>query len=284
MQNTLFDREPTWLMDALRGIATYRFLTVAQLAALVDVPVAEVTPLVETLTARGILLVLEPVHQAPETERSPAYALTRAGARLLALRGAARVEVPDRRKSLLTLAHDLARNTLGVVLHVLARRGQLTLLRFEMARARIADAVQVLVRGRVVRIPLVADAYVVLGPAEHPTALLVEVDRGTVSAKRMREKFLGYYRWWYEHGPLRRFGLQSLRIATIASTTARMQRLRELARAATGGRAPGLFWFGTESLVSLDAPETLLAPTWTTAGDEAPRSLLQSGSTGEADG
>ena len=283
MQNTLFDREPAWLMDALRAIATYRFLTVVQLAALVDVPAAEVTPLVEALTARGVLLVLEPVHRALEAG-APAYALTRSGARLLARGGSASVDVPDRRKSLLMLAHDLARNTLGVVFHVLARRGQLSLLRFEMARARIADAVQVLVRGRVVRVPLVADAYAVLGPAEHPTALLVEVDRGTVSAKRMREKFLGYYRWWYEHGPLRRFGLQSLRIATIASTTARMQRLRDLAREATGGHAPGLFWFGTESLVSLAAPETLLAPMWTTAGDEPPRALLQTNSTSGADG
>lgn len=284
MQHTLFDPVPAWLMDALRALATYRFLTVAQLAALVDVPIVEVTPIVEALTARGILLVLEPVHRALETGRAPAYALTRAGARLLAQAGSAPVAVPDRRKSLLMLTHDLARNTLGVVLHVLARRGQLSLLRFEMARARIADAVQVLVRGRVVRVPLVADAYAVLGPAEHPTALLVEVDRGTVSARRMREKFLGYYRWWYEHGPLRRFGLQSLRIATIASTTTRMRRLRELAREATAGRAPGLFWFGTESLVSLDAPETLLAPMWTTAGDEAPRALLHTGSTSGADG
>lgn len=285
MQNTLFHPRPAWLVAALQALATYRFLTVAQLAALVDVPATEVVPVVEALAVDGVLVALDPTRQVTESEGVPAYALTRAGARQLALVSeSARVDVPDRRKSLLMLGHDLARNTFGVVLHVLSRRGRLPLLRFETARARIADAAHVLVRGRVVRVPLVADAYAVLGPADHPTALLVEVDRGTVSAKRMRQKFLGYYRWWYEHGPSRRFGLQSLRVVTLANTTARMQRLRVIAREATEGRAPGLFWFGTEAMVSLDAPETFLMPTWTTAGDDAPRALIDAGSTNEADG
>ena len=274
-QSHLLPSRPAWFPSALRSLAAWSFLTLPQLAALLATPKVELATQMPPLVTEGVVATLEPTRHLGESTSTPAYALTRFGARLLAAATASPVaRVPSARKSLLTLRHDLARNELGVALTTLARRGQITLHRFEVARARIADAIHVLDCGTMRRIPLVADAFAVVGPSNRPTALLVEIDEGTVSAKRMREKFHGYYRWWLEGGPLRRFGFQSLRVLTLANTRTRVERLRTLAREATEDRAPGLFWFGHLDDVSVETPERLLGLVFRTAGDEALRTLL----------
>lgn len=275
MQNSLFHPRPAWLPDAAEALARYEFLTAVQLAALVRADHALVAHVVESLVREGLLERLSP-HPGFEVKTpAPAYALTRLGARELA-RVEGHAERPTRRKrSSFTLAHDLERNAFGVVLELLSRQRALDLQRFETTRARIADVAHLLLAGEARRVPLVADALALVEVDGIRTGLLVEIDRGTVSTRRMEEKYRGYHAWWREGGPHRRFGIQSLRVLTVVPHKRRLRQLHAAALEATAGRGSGLFWFGEDSLVDVEAPERLLASKWTVArSDPAPEPLF----------
>lgn len=231
--------------------------------------------MLDGLVEERLLARLRPASVVADDGRHPAYALTRGGARLLAASTGQLVpRVPNPRKSLYMLAHELVRNELGIVFERLHRDGVLRLLRWETARAKIADVVQIVDHGRIVRVPLVADALAVVEAGGKPSALLVEVDMGTVSIARMRTKYAGYLSWWKSGGPARRFGLKSLRVVTIAPNENRLTRLREAAMEATEGRSGGLLWFGEQANVDVDRQGRLLDPAWTNASAAEPRRAL----------
>lgn len=200
---------------------------------------------------------------------STAYALALRGARLLAeLTGDEPVPV-GRARSAAMLDHELLKNDLAVVLQLLGAQDAIELLGWKTARAEIADAV-VLVRGKVrERVALVADALAVIATPMGPTALLVEIDMGTVPVARMRTKYEGYAAWWRGGGPERRFGTKSLRVLTIAKHEARTARLRAAAAEGVGSDAHGLLWFASADVLDPDAPEKLFAPRFSTAHPSA---------------
>ncbi len=259
MQQTLLPPEPPWLPALLGALASHECLATHQLAALVPVAEAAVGPVLECLLRRRQVRSLD--HGAS----SRGYALTLRGARLLAeLTGEEAPAVP-RAKSSALLSHELTKNDLAVVLHLLDGAGRLNLLRWETARDALADAVTVVRGTKAQRIPLVADALAVVDAGAGPTALLVEIDMGTVSLARMKTKYEGYVAWRKIGGPERRFGTKSLRVLTIAAQPTRMVRLRATAAEAAGSEAPGFLWFATADVLDVDAPETLFAPRFTTA-------------------
>lgn len=276
MQDSLFHPRPSWLPEAIEALARYEFLTARELAALVHADVAHVADLMEGLAHDGLVERLVPHAGFEATTPAPAFALTRLGVRELArLDGHDDRLVPRTKRSPMTLAHDLERNTFGVVLELLARRKHLRLLRFETARSKIADVTHLLAQGEVHRIPLVADALALVEVVGVRTGLLIEIDRGTVAARRMEEKYRGYHAWWREGGPHRRFGIESLRVLTVVPHKRRLRQLHAAALEATAGRGSGLLWFGEKSLVDLDRPEKLLSAGWTVArSDSAPEPLF----------
>ncbi len=269
MQNSLFHPRPAWLPDAAKAIAKHECLTAKQLAALLCADPVEVGRALDALVREGLLESHCPHHGFEEGAPSVAFTLTRLGARELArvieqdLRGGVRL-----RRSPLTLAHDLERNDLGIVLELLDRQGSLRLLRWETTRSRLAEVAHLRVRGEQLRIPLVADGLAVLSVGGRRTALLVEIDRGTVSTTRMEEKFRGYHAWWREGGPARRFGVESLRVLTIVPHVRRLRQLHTAALDATLGRGSGLFWFAVAGVVDLDTPEKILGAVWTVARED----------------
>jgi hypothetical protein len=270
MQPALLGPEPPWLPELLSVLAEHDVLSRSQVAVLVGRPRAEVDPLVATLVARGHLGQL-----VGDVMRESGLRLTRKGARYLAeLTGA---EAPPVRaiRATTTLAHELMVNDLAVVAKLLDDRGLVKLLRFETSRDALADAVRV-VRGRTSeRIPFVADALVVLSSPAGPTALLVEIDMGTVSLARMKKRYEGYAAWWRSGGPERRFGLRSLRLVTVANHKERAARLRDVASEIADSGSRGLFWFASSDVLDLETPERLLEPRFRTLVDDAPHALFR---------
>jgi hypothetical protein len=260
----------------MSALARYEILTARELRALVGADLAEVADTLEALVHEGLLERLHPHPGLKAETPAPAYALSRLGVReLRRLDGHGERPVVLVRRSPFTLAHDLERNAFGVVLELLAARGHFRLLRFETARSRIADVAHLLVAGEAHRIPLVADGLAVLEVDGQRTGLLVEIDRGTVAARRMEEKYRGYHAWWREGGPHRRFGIQSLRVLTVVPHKRRLRQLHAAALDATMGRGSGLLWFGESSLVNAETPEELLTANWTVARcDPAPEPLF----------
>lgn len=130
-------------------------------------------------------------------------------------------------------------------------RGVIQLLRWETARTRIGDVAQLVERGEVRRVPLVADGLAVVREARPARqGVLVEIDMGTVSLARMRRKFEGYWRWVQGGDHIRRFGLPALRVLTVVKGAARLEKLLSLANELLGGRGSRLFWFALQAPVS----------------------------------
>jgi hypothetical protein len=266
-QEQLLPDVQTSSLDLLHALAQHQFLSVAQLAALLEAHADEVIPMLDGLVARKLVTKLCGAGTIEAPAAATAYAVTRRGAAVLGAATGERTRAPDRRKSLFMLDHDLCRNDLFMVLTQLHRRGALELLRWETARAKLADSVWLRTRGKELRVPLVPDALAVLRVAGRVSALIVEIDRGTVSSSRMQTKYLGYHAWWKTSGPARRFGLSAVRVLTIAPTQKRVSQLRAVAEKAVAGSAPGLFWFGTQSSVDTAEPSRLLSTGWSRAGD-----------------
>lgn len=277
LQDSLLAPRPAWLADALGLLARYRFLTARQLAAVVGLAEAEVAVAMGDLVTEGVLQTLTPTTLALSASRSPAFALTRAGLACLAAESDTDPRHVTRPlRSSMTLAHELLVNELALVLEALDACGTLRLLSWQTARERIAAVTHINERGRVVRVPLVADALAVVEHRGERSGLLVEIDMGTVSAKTMGRKFEGYHAWWSEGGPARRFGLTATRVLTIAPVPRRLARLRELAVVAVNGRGSGLLWFLPHEAVDVTAPERFLGATARVgrAGDDETRPLF----------
>lgn len=279
LQDSLLAPRPAWLADALGLLARYRFLTARQVALVVGLAEAEVALTMEALVTEGVLQTLTPTTLSLATPRASAFALTRAGLACITNEGLTNPDHVIRPlRSSFTLAHELLVNELALVLHALDARGGLRLLSWQTARERIAEVTHVNEKGRVVRVPLVADALAIVEHLGERSGLLVEIDMGTVSAKTMRRKFQGYHAWWSDGGPARRFGLTATRVLTIAPAPRRLARLRDVAIEAVDGRGSGLLWFLSHEAVDLVAPERFLAAVARVgrALDDEPRSLFPS--------
>lgn len=277
LQDNLLAPRPPWAMGALELLARHRFLTARQLAAVLGLVESEVAPAMKSLVAEGALQTLTPTTLALATPGSPAFALTRAGLACLSAGSDTQAHHVTRPlRSSMTLAHELFVNELALVLHLLDDRDALHLLSWETRRERIADVTHLAEKGRVLRVPLVADALAVVEHRGERSGLLVEIDMGTVSAKTMRRKYAGYHAWWAEGGPARRFGLTATRVVTIAPAPRRLARLRELAVEAVDGRGSGLHWFLPHGAVDVVDPERFLAAKARVgrAGDDEPHPLF----------
>lgn len=262
-QPSLPTLRPPWTIDAMRVLARHRFATARQLAAALDAEELELIDGLKTLVADKLLVTLRPTGNLQETEPEVAYLLTRRGANLYATEMDSAVPtIPNRRKSSLTLAHELGVTELALAFERLDAAGVIQLLHFETAREHIAFSASVVTRDGFERVPLVADAYAVVRRGAETHAFLVEIDRGTVATARMRKKYLAYLAWRRLNGPEDRFGVRAMRVLTVAPTTSRLERLREAAREASVGSGSGFLWFGLAVDVRADDPARLLGPIW----------------------
>lgn len=259
-QDSLLHPRPAWVPNALAALARHELLAAHQLAAHLAVAEVDLSDGLDTLAAEGLLRRLIPSARPGEDPR-PIYALTRSGAALLAAQtGQEPVSVPTLRRTLHHLRHESERADLGLLLERVHEAGTIRLLRFETRAAVIGDATLVLVRGLLRRVPLVADALAVVEVEGRVSALLVELDRGTVSLKRMRLKLAGYHNWWKCGGPERRFGLTALRVLILCPNAARMRALHTAAIEGADARGSRFVWLALAEHYVPARPEALFEP------------------------
>ncbi len=269
--------------EVLDALGSYRFLTGAQLATLWFPSAAAAGARLRALLARELVVrVFMPVRPFDRTATT-IWALSAKGARRV--REVSEGARPDflsakDRRSALFLDHTLRRNDVRICLEVLDRRAPgLHLLRWAQAPEDVRGAAVVPVgRGARERVPIVPDGFFALRHAGRVQAFCVEIDMGTVSPVAMARRYRAYWAWWKRGGMAGRFGEVPLRVLTLTTTPARLERLRRLAVVApTGGRAgSGLFWFSLLAAADINAPERLIAGPWAVAraGPAKPRLLL----------
>lgn len=190
-------------------------------------------------------------------------ALTPAGARELALRGRKAEGVSSSRlaRSPGKRAHDLCVGEVALTMFQAERTGLVQLVGLQVDDPRFGTSV-VLARSDLAlkRVALHADLIFAQREGDRRRAFLVEVDRGTISIDRMREKYTGYLEWWKSGGPMKDYSVKALQVLTIAKDARRAERLHDAALAANDGRSSGFLLFAEQQDFTAADPERLKQP------------------------
>lgn len=188
-------------------------------------------------------------------------ALTTLGARELQLRGrkAEGISASRLARSPGKRAHDVCVGEVALALYEAERLDLIDLVGLQVDDPRFGTSI-VLSRSGVAlkRIALQADLIFAIREGERSRAMLVEVDRGTISIERMKEKYQGYLEWWKSGGPLKDYSVKALQVLTVAKDARRAKRLHDAALDAHGGRPSGFLLFANqEDFTAKDAPRLL---------------------------
>jgi hypothetical protein len=171
------------------------------------------------------------------------------------------------------IEHTTALNDFRLSIVVSARRGGLELLTWASETQLKADYDRVRISTTRRPVSVIPDGYFVLATPRGKAHFFVELDRGTETLQRFKQKIRAYFAYHESGGYAQRYGTQSLRILTVATGAGRLANLRMAAQQVTeetSGRRR--FWF---ALASDLTPETVLTqPVWYIAGEETPRVLI----------
>jgi hypothetical protein len=107
---------------------------------------------------------------------------------------------------------------------------------------------------------IVPDAVAVLRTGAGSIALVLDVDTGALSMKRMRQRYAAYVRWWERGGACERFDVSMVRVLAITAHTHRLARLRDAAHGVATGAARHLFWFATSAAFDMTQRAATLSP------------------------
>ncbi len=116
-------------------------------------------------------------------------------------------------------------------------------------------------QGRKRSVSLIPDGYCVLQVPQGRACFFLELDRGTMTRGRFRDKVLAYQAYIASGQYEKRYGTRSLRVLTVTSGPKRLENLREEAEQAGGGR---VFWFITSDQISTET--VLNGAVWQVAG------------------
>lgn len=248
---------------ALTCLARVRFLSVDSLLALAG-PRGLRRELVDDWVAAG-LVYRGTVLMDPIAGRDLSYlALTTRGARTLqAATGehAPGVSNVALKRGSQKRAHDLCVGEVAASFLALEDEKRVKLLGVEVDDKRIGTSTVVGGAGQAPeRVPLQADGLIAIQTPAGPSAVLLEIDMGSVAIPRMARKYAGYLRWMREGGPGSDFAIKALRVVTLATTEARLRKLHDAALEVNYRQRSGFLLFGLISDVNVTAAEKVFGP------------------------
>lgn len=209
------------------------------------------SPALYTLDKRGVDVLRKVLDCGPEGIRKP---------------------LSSNELSPLFLEHLLQINDVRVAVMVAAREQGYTLEQWIDDYQLKADYDRVVIqttRGRKRSVSLIPDGYGVLKVPQGRACFFLELDRGTMTNARFRDKVLAYKAYIASGQYEKRYGTRSLRVLTVTSGPKRLENLKEAAEKVQGGR---VFWFTT--LEQVTAPHVLSALIWHVAGQAEPEAFV----------
>lgn len=258
-------------LDILEAVGEYRFITREQLQRLFF------TPASASAAKRRLSLLYNhafverthvPVRNAYGALRT-VYSLDRGGAQMLARERrwepAGDWRRRDGEREATFLDHTLDCNDVRVAFTLACRRRGLDLQWTDERELRRRNVVE-RIRGRDGdTVTLIPDAYFTIGACEEVDGFCLEVDRGTVTQKRMRARIRAYGKWATSGGYRKHLPARSLRVIFAVTDNGRdAERLERLKKwcEEEGGRS--LFWFVDRAALAFDV---LVDSVWRTAGN-----------------
>lgn len=174
----------------------------------------------------------------------------------------------------LFLEHLMQINDFRVAVMVAAREQGYTLEQWIDDYQLKADYDRVAIQtpqGRKRSVSLIPDGYGVLQVPQGRACFFLEMDRGTMTGARFRDKVLAYQAYIASGQYEKRYGTRSLRVLTVTSGPKRLENLKAEAEAVNGGR---VFWFMTVEQIS---PVSVLSePVWHVAGEAGREAFIPS--------
>lgn len=276
-------------LEILATVYRYRYLEARHIRALVPGSDQQITRRLQGLFHnRYVGRFLPPLRMRLDLEQGTpliAYGLELAGSRALAAAGPAVAGLngfgkntvnwnkAQTRRTEWFLRHSVMLSNFRCVLELATRADSETdLLNWEQGVLRSGTRIAADGRERVVRVA--PDAYFMLGRAGKIRHCFLEVDRSTEELDRLNAKYVNY--WWYLQSR-ELFQNAGREAATVLFVTVGRQRmanmmatLRDLQkpnRTKRGGK--GVFWFCLEADYSLEAPQSVFGPIWSTVSGGA---------------
>lgn len=171
------------------------------------------------------------------------------------------------------IEHTTVLNDFRLSIVVSARRGGLepVLWRSEGQLKADYDRVRLATSRRPVSV--IPDGYFVLATPLGKAHFFVEIDRGTETLARFKQKIYAYKEYFDSGAYERRYGTKSMRVLTVATGEGRLTNLWRVTGEVTaqiGGQRR--FWFGLADRLTVDT--VLNAPVWVIAGEQTARPLI----------
>jgi len=211
----------------------------------------------------------------------PAYSLGRQGAVLIAMEQGVSLAAlkywgkgdhQDQRASeagVSFLQHTLGINDVRIAVTLAAARHGYQVEKwlddFDLKSQGMKEIVSVAVgTGPRSRVPVIPDSYFVLNLGKQRAHFFLEVDRGTMSQSRWRQRVAAYQKYVASGKYEAQYHTRSLRILTVTTSNKRMENLRQ--STVKAGRS-GLFWFTTAN--DSETQDILTFPIWHRANAES---------------
>lgn len=204
------------------------------------------------------------------------YSLDQRGAELL--RSEFGIEASSRsgrkQPSALFLDHMIAINDVRIaVTKSVEQRADFMLIEWQRENDLKASYDYVTIRtrqGRAQRVSLIPDGFFALRTPLGKAAFCLELDRGTMTTKRFKNKVLAYQAYYTSGAYQRRFQTTSFRVVTVTTSKKRLENLKQASEDA-GGRQR--FWFTTTS--ALKQRNVLLDAIWAVATRDVDTCLIE---------
>lgn len=207
---------------------------------------------------------------------SPAlYILDRRGVELLQRLGVADFTgQPSRQLSPLYLEHTLAMNDFRIAVTLACERHGWQVAHWLTENEIKADYDRVRVPGKGRPVALVPDSYFSLHiPDRGTTHFFLELDRGTMTVARFREKVETYVTYYKSGAYTRRYEARGFRVLTVVDGVG-VGRVENLVKAAGNVPAVGRrFWFA--HLAQVAAADPLTEAVWRLPGQQAAEALVE---------
>lgn len=172
------------------------------------------------------------------------------------------------------IEHTTALNDFRLSIVVAARKQGLELVLWRSETQMKADYDRVRLATSRRPVSVIPDGYFILITPLGRAHFFVEIDRGTETLARFKQKIRAYKEYFDSGAYERRYGTKSMRVLTVATGQGRVTNLWRAAAEVTaevGGQRR--FWFGLAG--NLTADTVLHAPVWVIAGEQVARPLIE---------
>lgn len=176
------------------------------------------------------------------------------------------------------LSHSLAINDVMVMIINACLANGFVLEQWQTENEVKADYDRVIVAtssGRRERMPVVPDSYFTILAYERRYPFFLELDRGTMTLGRFKDKVRAYLTYYKSGAYEKRYGSSAVRLLTVvasATSVGGKKRLANLKKATEELTTENWFWFA--SLFDLNSANNLSQPVWLQANREEPRILI----------